>query len=951
MKKNIMMASLLALGLHSAVNAQIKLSSVTTTVLTGGAVNTVILGDGTTTGTKNTYIGNGTASGTSASGNDNTFVGQGVAPNNTGNANTFIGKRSGEVNTGSYNAFLGENSGVANTTGYYNTYLGTRAGVFSETGYENTFIGLGAGWENKTGNRNTLLGTWANFGGINKDKLQYATAIGYNALVSSSNAMSLGGLGNSIEAVKVGIGTDVPTADLHIEKSFNAEAVSIMSHSKRTDFYSSLNLRTGNSIVNDLILVRFGSTFGSKVGGAGNFFPAISGAGSCPAVSYDNFGMIAGKNGPLSIGTIENSAQNIHFFTGIRSISTGTSLKAWECLRINNANGFVGIHTRTATTGLGSGDPQALFHVNLTQPGQSDLVKHTQGIRFEGLPTYNPLNMPPHPDVIVVDAEGNLALQDKTTLGGGAGPDDWHVAGNFTATTTPAEFIGTRDIDDFRIRTNNIQRARITVDNTGNFSNFDFGSATTSPNIFFGTSDKSAAFGTSNQISNANASLAIGTNNQINNSSYNVAFGETNIQQNGTRSSIITGELNTVDNGKGVAVFGSQNQILNDQRTLVSGSNNILNNNENAGIIGMTNTVTNAPASFTAGISNTISSITGLTGAIALGGGHTITNSEMSAAIGEGNEITDGHGTVIAGGHNSSTTGGYNFLMGHWLTTDLTPIGGPSPFSYTAKIIIGERINNPDLNYSHVVGFNRNRTIVTTARGMAVQLNPSTVAYPTTTYKPTVNFEVEAGIPSSLGVPPVALSLPSSIRSNIRFHNLPKIEDPLPVVLIDPITGELFRSEISYPNPPIIVNDSNQSMMISDLKKSVEEQKTQIANQQKQIDQLLAAVKVLSDAKQNETLAKINIELSDKDAIVLNQNIPNPCDKNTSIGFSIPASVQSAKLNFTTMDGKVIKSISIAERGKGLINIYTSDLSSGVYLYSLIADGKLIDTKRIEIER
>ena len=47
------------------------------------------------------------------------------------------------------------------------------------------------------------------------------------------------------------------------------------------------------------------------------------------------------------------------------------------------------------------------------------------------------------------------------------------------------------------------------------------------------------------------------------------------------------------------------------------------------------------------------------------------------------------------------------------------------------------------------------------------------------------------------------------------------------------------------------------------------------------------------------------------------------------------------------MNGGQLKSISIPERGKGNVTIQGSEFSAGMYLYALIADGKVIDTKRM----
>ena len=87
--------------------------------------------------------------------------------------------------------------------------------------------------------------------------------------------------------------------------------------------------------------------------------------------------------------------------------------------------------------------------------------------------------------------------------------------------------------------------------------------------------------------------------------------------------------------------------------------------------------------------------------------------------------------------------------------------------------------------------------------------------------------------------------------------------------------------------------------------------------------------------------------MKDVRSIVLDQNIPNPFAEQTAIGYFLPDDVKKAQVLFHNADGKLINSVEISERGKGLLNVYADDLSSGVYSYTLIADGKVIDTKRM----
>lgn len=46
-----------------------------------------------------------------------------------------------------------------------------------------------------------------------------------------------------------------------------------------------------------------------------------------------------------------------------------------------------------------------------------------------------------------------------------------------------------------------------------------------------------------------------------------------------------------------------------------------------------------------------------------------------------------------------------------------------------------------------------------------------------------------------------------------------------------------------------------------------------------------------------------------------------------------------------------VVSFSISERGKGTVTIEGSEFSAGMYLYALIADGKVIDTKRMVLTK
>jgi hypothetical protein len=79
------------------------------------------------------------------------------------------------------------------------------------------------------------------------------------------------------------------------------------------------------------------------------------------------------------------------------------------------------------------------------------------------------------------------------------------------------------------------------------------------------------------------------------------------------------------------------------------------------------------------------------------------------------------------------------------------------------------------------------------------------------------------------------------------------------------------------------------------------------------------------------------------------QNVPNPTSGATEIRYSLPETVRAASLIVFDMNGKQLRTFDISERGLGNVRIAAGELSSGMYLYTLLADGKEIGTRRMII--
>ena len=98
---------------------------------------------------------------------------------------------------------------------------------------------------------------------------------------------------------------------------------------------------------------------------------------------------------------------------------------------------------------------------------------------------------------------------------------------------------------------------------------------------------------------------------------------------------------------------------------------------------------------------------------------------------------------------------------------------------------------------------------------------------------------------------------------------------------------------------------------------------------------------------QQKTINNKRYTLSLKQQASLSQNQPNPFYQHTLINYFIPENVENAFLQVTSFDGKILGKTPILEKGNGQVNIQTEGFSNGTYHYSLVIDGKVIDTKKM----
>lgn len=239
---------------------------------TTGSENTAV-GDNAlfenTTGHSNAAVGRG-ALNNNTTGYYNIAVGRNaLLTNSTGYNNSALGYNSLIFNTTGYNnAALGRNTLQNNTTGLNNTALGTYSMFGSTTGFDNTAVGLNSLYSNATGNSNVSLGMNALFGnatgsynmGLGRssdvllNNLNYASAIGAFARVTTSNTLVLGALG----AGKDGVVSSVNDQVVIGTTSRNDTISNTIFHVAGVSNFSSTLYATGGAQVSSNQLLRFG---------------------------------------------------------------------------------------------------------------------------------------------------------------------------------------------------------------------------------------------------------------------------------------------------------------------------------------------------------------------------------------------------------------------------------------------------------------------------------------------------------------------------------------------------------------------------------------------------------------------------------------------------------------------------------------------------------------------
>ncbi|MNE32201.1 hypothetical protein D3C80_1258000 [compost metagenome] len=119
-----------------------------------------------------------------------------------------------------------------------------------------------------------------------------------------------------------------------------------------------------------------------------------------------------------------------------------------------------------------------------------------------------------------------------------------------------------------------------------------------------------------------------------------------------------------------------------------------------------------------------------------------------------------------------------------------------------------------------------------------------------------------------------------------------------------------------------------------------------VQEQQKQIDEQNATIAELKNRlPANDMLTGNAVEAK----IRLYQNEPNPFNRETTIRYYVPESIGEAYIAVYDMTGKQLLTVPLTQKGENRITVASNSLSAGMFMYAIIANNKLIDSKRMII--
>ncbi|MCE9538435.1 MAG: tail fiber domain-containing protein [Bacteroidetes bacterium] len=128
---------------------------------------------------------------------------------------------------------------------------------------------------------------------------------------------------------------------------------------------------------------------------------------------------------------------------------------------------------------------------------------------------------------------------------------------------------------------------------------------------------------------------------------------------------------------------------------------------------------------------------------------------------------------------------------------------------------------------------------------------------------------------------------------------------------------------------------------------AMKEQQEMIENQNQKISDLENKITSVASTENSDKKLQINTEKGSQ----LFQNIPNPFSEKTTINYTLSENINTASIIIFDLQGKQIKKYDLQQKGQGNIIIQAGELYAGMFIYSLVIDGKEVSSKKMILNK
>jgi hypothetical protein len=136
-------------------------------------------------------------------------------------------------------------------------------------------------------------------------------------------------------------------------------------------------------------------------------------------------------------------------------------------------------------------------------------------------------------------------------------------------------------------------------------------------------------------------------------------------------------------------------------------------------------------------------------------------------------------------------------------------------------------------------------------------------------------------------------------------------------------------------------------LFVVPLTKAVQQQDKMIVEEKAAVSNLLEQASRLDEQLAQQRLGAAGIEAQQGPEGFSMDIRPNPFSYETVINYTLPANIKTATLVIMNLEGREMQSKQIVNAGNSSMTLTSDNLSAGIYLYSIVSEGKTLGTKRM----